>query len=143
MSNPIPGPTDQQPSYAAEAAPEAPLNYQPDGQASYQPEPPRPALPTTLAHTNAFAMVAIILAFIQPIAAIVFGHMGLSQIKRNGDAGRGLALTGLIIGYVMTVGAILAVISYFSLLFFFIAVAGAGFSEFGSFNDYYGFEDSF
>lgn len=143
MSNPISGPTDQQPSYAAaEVAPEAQLGYQPDTQASYQPEPPRPALPTTLAQTNAFAVVAIILAFIQPIAGIVFGHMGLSQIKRNGDAGRGLALTGLIIGYVMTIGAILAIISYFSFLFFIFAIAGAGFSEFGNLNDY-GFEDSF
>lgn len=55
--------------------------------------------PTNLAATNTFAVVAIILAFIQPIAAVVFGHIGMSQIKKNGDAGRGLAITALIVGY--------------------------------------------
>ncbi|MCW2288558.1 uncharacterized protein DUF4190 [Leucobacter luti] len=54
---------------------------------------------TTLDKTNTFAFLSIILAFIAPVAGIVFGHMGLSQIKRTGDSGRGIALTGLIISY--------------------------------------------
>lgn len=54
---------------------------------------------TTLDKTNTFAFLSIILAFFSPVAGIVFGHMGLSQIKRTGDSGRGIALTGLIIGY--------------------------------------------
>lgn len=95
----------QQPVYAQQAPPAAPPAYA-----------PRPALPTTLAHTNTFALVAIITAFLQPIAAIVFGHMALGQIKRNGDAGRGIALTGLIIGYVYVAFIILFVIVYVGLL---------------------------
>ncbi len=99
-------------------------------QASYLPEPVLPARPTTLAHMNAFALIAIVLAFVQPIAGIVFGHMGMSQIKRNGDTGRGVALTALIVGYVMVAGVVLAVVSYFAFIIIMIATMGAAFSEF-------------
>lgn len=33
-------------------------------------------------------------------AAVITGHIALSQIKRTGETGRGMALAGLIIGYV-------------------------------------------
>lgn len=77
---------------------------------------------TTLAHTNTFAVVSLILAFIQPIAGIVFGHMGMSQIKKNGDAGRGIALTGLIVGYVYTALLITFFIAYIG-FFIFLGIA--------------------
>ncbi|MBL3698649.1 DUF4190 domain-containing protein [Leucobacter luti] len=84
---------------------------------------PAPApVGTTLDKTNTFAFLSIILAFIAPIAGIVFGHMGLSQIKRTGDSGRGIALTGLIISYawfaflavfiVLYVGFILMIVGF-------------------------------
>ena len=41
---------------------------------------------------------------------IVFGHISLSQIKRNGEEGRGLAIAGLVISYVITVMTIVAVV---------------------------------
>ncbi len=66
--------------------------------AGYQAARPVPQ-GTTLQQTNTYAFLAIMLAFIAPVAGIVFGHMGLSQIKRTGDSGRGIALTGLIISY--------------------------------------------
>lgn len=46
--------------------------------------------------------------------------MSLSQIKRSGEQGRGLAMAGLIIGYVLTVVTIIAVIV--ALVFSVIAV---------------------
>lgn len=107
--------------------------------ASYPPVAPQQSRPTTLAEMNAYALIAIVLAFIQPIAGIVFGHMGLSQIKRNGDTGRGVALTALIIGYVMIAGVVLAVITYFAFIFIMIATMGAAFSDF----DPSTFDDSF
>jgi hypothetical protein len=36
---------------------------------------------------------------VMPILAVVFGHIALSQIRRQGTAGRGMALAGLITGY--------------------------------------------
>ena len=34
------------------------------------------------------------------IAGIICGHISLSQIKKTGEQGRGMAIAGLIIGYV-------------------------------------------
>lgn len=120
-------------SYDPNAQEAAVPAYAPPPEA-YQP-PPRPSQPTTLAHTNAFALVAVIVAFIMPIAAIVFGHMGLNQIKRNGDSGRGLALTGLIIGYAYVVIIGLVIITYIGVLLVMFASFGAalgGISEYNS-----------
>lgn len=97
---------------AAPPAPPAP----PAPSYAARPPAPRSALPTTLAQTNTFALVAIILAFLQPIGAIVFGHMALSQIKRNGDAGRGIALTGLIVGYVSVAFFVVFILLYVSII---------------------------
>jgi peptidyl-prolyl cis-trans isomerase B (cyclophilin B) len=42
------------------------------------------------------------------IPAIILGHMGLSEIKKNpGMQGRGMALAGVILGYVITAFSIL------------------------------------
>lgn len=100
------------PSYAPPAA--SPLVGPPS--VGYGTPTPRVAPPTTLGQTNTFAVVAIILAFFQPIAAIIFGHMALSQIKRNGDAGRGLALTAVIIGYVAAAFVIIFAFVYVGII---------------------------
>lgn len=34
------------------------------------------------------------------IVAVVTGHMGLSEIKKTGEPGRGMAIAGLVMGYV-------------------------------------------
>lgn len=67
----------------------------PYGGAQYNPYPPaRP--------TNVLAIVALVSSFFIPPAGIVCGHIALNQIKRTGENGRGLAIAGLIIGYVYT-----------------------------------------
>lgn len=77
----------------------------------YQPTPP-PATPYTGAPaparaTNVLAIVALILGLLIPPGGIICGHIALRQIKRTQEAGRGLALAGTIIGYVLTIGYIL------------------------------------
>lgn len=121
MSTPVPPhspqPGSQQPG--AQHAPQTPPAQQgpyPTPQAPRYQTPAYGAQPTTMAGTNAFAVVAVILCFLQPIAGIVFGHIALGQIKRGGDAGRGLALTGLIIGYVTTAMWIFFWIFYISVI---------------------------
>ena len=49
--------------------------------------------------TNPLAIVSFVSAFVMSIAAVITGHIALSQIKRTGEGGRGFALAGLIIGY--------------------------------------------
>ena len=69
------------------------------------------------AGTNPLAIVALVAAFIIPLAAIICGHVALGQIKRTGQGGHGLALTGTVLGYIFLVlGAI---------VFFFAVVVGA------------------
>ncbi|MBO1902203.1 DUF4190 domain-containing protein [Leucobacter weissii] len=118
--------TAPQADYAAQYPQQEAQQFAPE---QYQQQP---SLPTTLAGTNAFALVSVILAFIQPIAGIVFGHIGLNQIKRNGDAGRGLALTGVIVGYIWLVIIALIFIAYIGIIIVAISSAAAGASRFSS-----------
>jgi hypothetical protein len=62
---------------------------------AYQPAP-------VGAKTNTLAIVALILGIVVPIGGIICGPIALSQIKRTGEAGAGLAKAGLIIGIVLT-----------------------------------------
>ena len=55
------------------------------------------------------AIASLICAFLFAPLGIVFGHISLSQIKRTGEEGRGLAVAGLVISYLITVGTALAV----------------------------------
>ena len=62
--------------------------------------------------TNTLAIVSLVCAFVIAPLGIVFGHISLSQIKRSGEDGRGLAIAGLVLGYVITVlGTIVLVFS--------------------------------
>lgn len=127
-------PTDAQPTVPQPTLPQPELRQQafpqPVPPQSYA-SPPRTTPPTALGQTNAFALVSAILAFIQPIAAVVFGHLALGQIKRTGDGGRGLALTGLIIGYVYLSFLVMFVIFYVGLLMLVFGSMGAFISEIG------------
>lgn len=45
-------------------------------------------------------LVAVFIWFFGSVAAVICGHIALNQIKRTGEGGRGLALAGVIVGYV-------------------------------------------
>jgi peptidyl-prolyl cis-trans isomerase B (cyclophilin B) len=68
--------------------------------------------------TNTMAIVGLILAFVFPLVGAIIGHVALGQIKKSGEEGRGLALAAVIIGWVFTAVAILAVVLTFIPLFF-------------------------
>jgi|GEM_PF-337034 len=66
-----------------------------------------PAAPAAKAHfdftkLNTLAVVSLATAAtgFGAIAAVITGHISLAQIKKSGESGRGLALTGMILGYV-------------------------------------------
>lgn len=61
---------------------------------------------------NVLAIVGFIGAFFISIAGIVLGHIALSQIKRTGEGGRGLALAATIIGYARIALDILGTIAF-------------------------------
>ncbi len=60
--------------------------------------------------TNTLAIVALVGSFFISLVGIICGHIALGQIKQTGEKGRGLALAGLIIGYIGLVVGILYVI---------------------------------
>jgi Domain of unknown function (DUF4190)/Domain of unknown function (DUF1707) len=61
----------------------------------YYPAPPGP-------HTNGFAVGALVcgfLPFLGGIPAVVLGHVARGQIRRTGERGDGVAVAGLVLGY--------------------------------------------
>ncbi|MBN3458861.1 DUF4190 domain-containing protein [Mycobacterium sp. DSM 3803] len=64
--------------------------------------------------TNGMAVAAfvcpLVLCVLFPLG-IIFGHIALSQIARTGEAGKGLAIAGLVISYLTA-----AVVAVFFLL---------------------------
>jgi peptidyl-prolyl cis-trans isomerase B (cyclophilin B) len=74
---------------------------QPYGYPQQQGYPQQYAAPMATG-TNGLAIASLICAFFVPIVAIILGHIALSQIKKTGQEGRGLALAGTILGYVFT-----------------------------------------
>lgn len=63
-----------------------------------------------VASTNTLAIIALVTSLLGVhLAGIICGHIALSQIKTTGESGRGLALAGLIIGYVGVVVVVLFV----------------------------------
>ena len=67
--------------------------------------------------TNTLAIVSlatgiasyVVVPVIGAIVAIVTGHMARGQIRRTGEGGGGLALAGLILGYLHLVIAVIAI----------------------------------
>jgi Domain of unknown function (DUF4190) len=55
------------------------------------------------APTNGFAITALVLGIMGGALAIPFGHIARAQIRRTGEHGDGMALAGLILGYVSLV----------------------------------------
>ena len=62
--------------------------------------------------TNVLSIIALIGAFVIPLAGIIVGAIALGQIKKTGEAGHGLALAGVILGIVFTLFYIIGVIIY-------------------------------
>ncbi|WP_161580494.1 DUF4190 domain-containing protein [Subtercola vilae] len=59
---------------------------------------------------NVLAIVSLVTAFFVSLAAVITGHIALVQIKRTGQKGRGLAVAGLVLGYLGILGGILAAV---------------------------------
>lgn len=67
------------------------------------------------------AILALVFALVFAPVAIPLGHVARKQIRQTGEEGDGLALAGLIIGYIFT-GLILLFCVFY--LLFFIVWAG-------------------
>lgn len=66
------------------------------------------------AGTNVFAILALIFGILGGLLAIVFGHIALSQIHRTGEQGRGLAIAGLVLGYIFLAFWVIFLVGFLS-----------------------------
>lgn len=77
--------------------------------------------------TNTLSIVALVTGFFCSIAAVITGHLALGQIKRTGEDGRGLAVAGLVLGYLgiaaTAVALILALLFTATIVSFITAVS--------------------
>lgn len=72
------------------------------------------AYPAAPRRTNGMAIASLVCSLFIPcvgwILGLIFGHIALSQIKRTGDEGRGLAVAGLVISYLALAGVVIYVV---------------------------------
>lgn len=55
--------------------------------------------------TNGLSIAALITGIVGlSLLAVIFGHVSLGQIKTRSEAGRGMAIAGLVLGYLGSVG---------------------------------------
>lgn len=89
MNSPMPPPL---PGAAQIPSPSTPV---------YRAEPARPTCTTALVSLIAGLLGWLMLPLIGPIVAIITGHMARSEIRRSNGSldGDGLAIAGLILGY--------------------------------------------
>lgn len=121
--------------YAPPPSPVGAPGYAQQNAYPYPPQPPygygapgsAPAVKTnTLAITSLVSAIAafVILPFIASIVAVITGHIALKQLRTSGEAGRGLALAGTIVGWVgIAFGLLVIAIILFTLI---IAATSAG-----------------
>jgi len=90
-------PQNQPPQYQ-------PPQYQPPQYQPPQYQPPQYGAPQYVPvsnKTNSMAIASLIVSLIccAPLG-VIFGHVALGQIDKTGEGGRGLAVAGLIVGYI-------------------------------------------
>jgi len=113
-----------EPPPSGEPAPSPSGAYPPSPYGAYPPSPygayPYAGYPHRRP-TNTMAIVSLVCAFVFAPLGILFGHISLSQIKKTGEEGRGLAIAGLVIGYLVTAATVVVIV--LSVLFL-VAFAG-------------------
>jgi hypothetical protein len=82
----------------------APYGQQPYGQPPYAPQPYGYGYPPPR-RTNGLAIASMVLGivwlyWIGSVLALVFGYVARKQIRERGDAGGGMAVAGIVLGWV-------------------------------------------
>ena len=81
----------------------------------------------TKLNTLAVVSLAAAISWVGAVAGVITGHIALAQIKRSGEKGRGLAITGLVLGYLYIAGSI-----FFGILMLLFRMRGwVGADDFG------------
>lgn len=60
--------------------------------------------------TNVLAIISLIAGFIVPLLGVILGFVALSQIKKTGENGHGLAIGGIVVGFIVMILSIVVVV---------------------------------
>jgi len=66
----------------------------------------------------------VIIPFIASLVGAILGHVSLGQLKTSGEQGRGMALTGVILGWVGVGLWAIGLILFFASIAWFTSVGG-------------------
>ena len=85
--------------------------------------------------TNVLAIISLVASCVGfTVPGIIMGHIALSQIKKTGESGHGLALAGVIVGYCLLAIALIFTVVYvlvFVGLFVWFGDNASNFKNFG------------
>ncbi|MBC9954266.1 DUF4190 domain-containing protein [Leucobacter sp. cx-42] len=136
-------PAYQPPAQPYQAAPGVPGAPGVPPTPPYIGQQPAPQYPQSQAPMNVLAILSLIAAIVGfftlgiiSVAAVVLGHIALSQIKKRLDRGRGMAIAGLIIGYVGTAIWAFILVVWMVIGFSFLTLFGIGASTYNYGSDY-------
>lgn len=121
-----PAPQSGPPGYGPAQPQSAPPGY--GVQPAYgQPVYAQPVVAVVATPTNTMAILSLVMSLIglSPLG-VIFGHMARAQIKRTGEQGDGLALAGMIIGYIGTASYLSCLCIFVILPIIGIGILGAG-----------------
>ncbi|CAM5730826.1 hypothetical protein MAUB1S_02430 [Mycolicibacterium aubagnense] len=124
-----PGPGYPGPGYPPPVAP-----YPPVAQ-GYPGMPPMPGMMpmgyAPVPKTNGLAIASLVCSLLglatcaaTSILGVIFGHLAKSQIKQSGEEGEGMALAGLIVGYIGLAIFALIALFYFGLIALIVGTSG-------------------
>lgn len=97
-------------------------------QAAYPPAYPYPYASQPTNSMSIASLVSGILAWVlcpilAGVLAVIFGHVARNQIKQSGEAGGGMAIAGLVLGYANLAVTVLGIIAW-TVLFAGLAILG-------------------
>ncbi len=106
----------------------APVTTPATTQPAYPPAYPYPYASQRTNSMSIASLVSGILAwlvcpFLGGVLAVIFGHVGRGQIKQSGEAGGGMAMAGLVLGYANIGVSVLGIIAW---IFLFVGAAFIG-----------------
>jgi DUF1707 SHOCT-like domain/Domain of unknown function (DUF4190) len=78
---------------------------------TYVPGRVKTNVPAIISLICAIAQVTVVLWPVMAVCAVVLGHVGRRQIKRTGENGAGIALAGLILGWIGTAVLLLIILA--------------------------------
>lgn len=122
------------PGYAPQGGYEQPPAYDQSASAyGYQQPGVYPGYAPAAPRTSGMAIASLILSILGiSILGVIFGHLALNEIKKSNGmvAGQGLAMAGLIIGYIEIGLAVLACVFFFIIGAILSANSGTTFAPF-------------